>query len=467
MASLQLGVTPRDGLCAAAFGALGAAAFPPLGLWPLSIASVCLLLVLLKGRPIRESRNLGLVYGFANALGTMYWLFSIFSYGAIALIAIMAAYWGLLATLVSLVRGYRSLAAAALVALFAVGVEWLRGDAWYLRFPWYTIPHALAAAPFCIASVRWLGCYGLSYLIWLIAAWGAFRSPLIWLAFALLPAAWLFLPATGSPDRQALLLQAEDSSRFARLIEDASTQPVDVCVLPEYAYYFAPERVLDDRRGPAALARKTRAVVVFGAVEGNLLQGPFQNVAAVIGGDGRLMGTFPKQRPLPLFKDGTPGKHRPVFPAQDGVLGVGICYDFDAPAIAASLVRNGATVFVDPTFDSIDWGRVQHEHHELLLRLRAVENDRWILRAASSGRSEAIDPRGVPSTAGVAIGETGASTVPFAHRTGVTLGGQASLMGPAAAAGTVLFVALAFLSSRRARPGKPAPQTIQSAREVP
>src|SRR5205807_10048567 len=112
-------------------------------------------------------------------------------------------------TLVGLTRGLPALARAALVALFAVGVEWLRGDAWYLRFPWYTPPHALAAAPPCVAGARWLGTYGLSYAIWLALAAGAFWRPHAYAAFLLLPACWLLLPPDGEPDRRALLLQTE------------------------------------------------------------------------------------------------------------------------------------------------------------------------------------------------------------------------------------------------------------------
>src|SRR5262249_22674372 len=100
----------------------------------------------------------------------------------------------------------------------------------------------------------------------------------------------------------------------------------------------------------------------------------------------------------------------------------------------------------------IFWSRVQHVHHELLVRLRAVENDRWILRAASSGRSEVIDPHGRPSDRGVEIGERGFITLPYGHRTTVTLGSWLSFLGPAAGVGTGLFLAgraVSYLRSRR------------------
>src|SRR5262249_32313148 len=161
---------------------------------------------------------------------------------------------------------------------------------------------------------------------------------------------------------------------------------------------------LASKNGPALLRERLHSPVVFGATEGTLGEADFENVAAVVDADGRLLGCFPKQHPVPLFQDGRPGRERPVFLLDQGVLGVAICYDFDAPEIAASLSREGATVLAAPTFDALSWSRMQHAHHELLLRLRALENDRWILRAASSGRSEAIDPHGSPSQEGVAVG---------------------------------------------------------------
>jgi apolipoprotein N-acyltransferase len=135
---------------------------------------------------------------------------------------------------------------------------------------------------------------------------------------------------------------------------------------------------------------------------------------------------------------------------------VAICYDFDAPAVAGSLVRSGATVLVAPTLDAMSWTRAQHEHHALLFRLRAMENDRWLLRTSSSGRTEAISPRGVPSAEGVEVGAVGQVVLPFAHRDTWALGGRLAFLGPAAAAGTALFLVVRGLGLIRRR-GHAAP----------
>ena len=461
MQAMPLGLEPRDSLAAIFLGLLSAAAFPPLGLWPLAPLAVVLFLVLIRDRPPRIGFNLGLVYGATYGLATMYWFYGLFGMLASGLIALFGCYFGLLSLLTSLTRDYPPLLRAALVALFAVGIEWLRGDAWYLRFPWYTVPHALAAEPWTIAPVRWVGTYGLSYLVWLIAAAGAFHRCWNWSAFLVLPALALLLPAAEEPDRRALLLQTEREFGVESLIPTVSAENVDLAVLPEYAYFAAYQQALRAKQGPVTLARKLTCPVIFGAEDRSLpgvdpdnANGLFENVAVVLDAQGQVVGTFPKQHPVPLMRDGQPGKRRPVFPVAQGTLGVAVCYDFDAPEIAGSLVEQGATLLVAPTYDAMSWGWSEHVHHELLLRLRAVETDRWIVRAVSSGRSEAISPRGVPSVEGVEIGEVGTVVVRYAHRDTQTWGARAYVLGPAAALGTLLFLAVHGLRSWRKRRGK-------------
>lgn len=441
-------MSTREVLAAGGLGLLSAASFPPLNLWPLAVLAIALWLLLLRDCPADKARVLGLIYGFVYGLGTLYWFFEIFSVLAISLVALFAAYFWMLATLIALTRGQALWCRALLVALFAVAIDWLRGDAWYLRFPWYTVPHALASSPAWIAATRWLGVYGLTYVVWLIAALGAFGKVRYWLAFALLPAAALLLPLPDAPDQRALIIQGEETHRIEDCIRRLSDEPVDLAVLPEYAYTVPVTSALKSHHGPTTLSRKTSSPVVFGAVQGDVGERNYENVAAVIDPSGALLGTFTKQRPIPLFRDGAPGRDRPVFPlagavSPPAVLGVALCFDFDTPHVAADLVRQGATVLVDPSFDKKEWGKNQHDHHELLLRLRAVENARWIVRAASSGRSEALDPRGYPSSEGIEYGETGSVVVGYRHCDGFALGGQLWWLGRAAAVGNGIFLIVA------------------------
>lgn len=435
----MIGISARDaaGCCLAA--GCGAAAFPPVGWWPFSLVALYVLLRILRDKNPTDARAVGLFYGFLFGLGTMYWMFGLFGFSALALVFIMAGYFALLGTLIGTTRfispGWRALQ----VALFAMAIEWLRGDAWYLRFPWYTPAHALAQAPAWIGACHWIGTYGLSGLVWGIAAWTAFGKPAYGLAYAILPASALLLPAFATPNQLAVLVQCEDSSKLGPILSEIGTRGVDLVVLPEYAYPYGIDTALAPKQGPVAVAKKLSCPVIFGTVEGTYGAPEFQNVAAVLDCEGKLVGTFPKQRPVPLMVDGRPGDRCPVFPLPVGTAGIGLCYDFDAPAVAGKLTASGATVLVAPTGDLMPWGTVQHLNHELLVRLRAVENDRWILRATTSGRSEAIDPHGVPSAEHLDVGETGQLVVAFGSRTTFALGGRLHLLGPVAAAVTVLL----------------------------
>src|SRR5262249_8497234 len=217
--TMRLGFSARHGFWIVMAALLGGAAFPPIGLWSLSLVSTALFLRLLRDRTSREALNLGIIYGVVYGLGTMYWFFGVFKpVMVIPLIGLMGAYFGLLAALIGLTRGRAPFVRAVLVGMFAVAIEWLRGDAWYLRFPWYTVPHALATWPPCVACVRWIGVYGLTFVIWLIAAWGACSRPAYWTAFLLLPLCALLLSPSGRADRKALLIQAEETVHLESLL---------------------------------------------------------------------------------------------------------------------------------------------------------------------------------------------------------------------------------------------------------
>jgi predicted amidohydrolase len=227
-------------------------------------------------------------------------------------------------------------------------------------------------------------------------------------------------------------------------------------VLPEYSYWHPYHLALSSRNGPLLLAWKLSCPVIFGAIDGDSSAVTFQNVAVIIDAMGNHLGNFPKQHPVPLLRDGRAGEERPLFPLDQGTLGVAICFDYDASEVTNSLVRSGATVLVAPNYDAMHWGQVQHLHHELLFRLRAVENDRWVLRASSSGRSESIDPHGRPSAEGVEIGAIGSVVVGYGHRDTQPLGSLAYFLGPIAALGT-LVCATWFVWRRHRQQREPEP----------
>src|SRR3954451_19741622 len=96
----MIGISARDGAGCLLAGVAGAAAFPPIGLWPLALLSLYLFLKTMSDKSPTDARAIGLCYGFVFGLGTMYWLFGLFGPSALALVFIMAGYFALLGTLI-------------------------------------------------------------------------------------------------------------------------------------------------------------------------------------------------------------------------------------------------------------------------------------------------------------------------------------------------------------------------------
>lgn len=88
------------------------------------------------------------------------------------------------------------------------------------------------------------------------------------------------------------------------------------------------------------------------------------------------------------------GKTRNVFRADGHGFGIFICYE----SIFASEVRqfalNGAAVFVNISDDGWYGDTSAPWQHLNMARMRAIENDRWILLDTNNGITTAIDPQG-------------------------------------------------------------------------
>ncbi|HYM62602.1 MAG TPA: apolipoprotein N-acyltransferase [Thermoanaerobaculia bacterium] len=74
--------------------------------------------------------------------------------------------------------------------------------------------------------------------------------------------------------------------------------------------------------------------------------------------------------------------------------GPAICYEIVYPQIARTQVIHGAEVLVTITNDAWYDGTSAPEQHLAQARLRAIEDDRYLLRAATTGISAFVDPSG-------------------------------------------------------------------------
>jgi apolipoprotein N-acyltransferase len=109
---------------------------------------------------------------------------------------------------------------------------------------------------------------------------------------------------------------------------------------------------------------------------------PFKRVFGFAGGLTKEVGDF------------LPGSSRAPLPAGDTKLGVFICYESIFPDEIRQFVANGAQVLVNISNDGWYGDSGAYAQHLRQVRMRAVENSRWLLRDTNTGVTAVIDPDG-------------------------------------------------------------------------
>jgi len=169
----------RRAAMAAALGAVGAAALPPVYFVPALVVAFVGLLWLIDGTPgVRAAFATGWWFGFGHFLAGLYWIANALMtdparYGwlvAPAVLGVSAA----LAVYVALVAALVRLAPAGLgrtlaLALAWAGAEWLRGIL-FTGFPWNLVAYSWAAWAAPMQAAALIGPFGLGLLTVLAAA---------------------------------------------------------------------------------------------------------------------------------------------------------------------------------------------------------------------------------------------------------------------------------------------------------
>jgi apolipoprotein N-acyltransferase len=172
------------------------------------------------------------------------------------------------------------------------------------------------------------------------------------------------------------------------------------------------------RSAMSALARSAQAPIIVGNIgfqpnPANKSGYTPYNRASFINPDGAFVGHYDKMHLVPFgeyvpFKEffffaknllnevGTfePGAQRTVFSTGGHTYGVFICYESIFGDEIRHLTQQGADVLINISNDGWYGNTSAAWQHLNMVRMRAIENHRWILRATNTGVTAAINPYG-------------------------------------------------------------------------
>ena len=437
-------------------GLLLAAAFPPVGLWPLAFVSPALLVVALSGRSLRGAFTVGLVFGLAFFFPLVAWVINLAWFAWVAL----------------------AIASALIFAVFAIGQRlllnlrwwplavagwWVAAEAFRDRWPWGGFPWGrLAMSQAGVPTQGWAAIAGPPALTFAVALVGA---SLGWLlltaltdarrtrrrllmpalalagsaALAVLPAA-LTLDPVSAGDKTAVVAAIQGNVPRARsLAAELNNVELEITLnhvtatdklaakvaagqaaKPDLVIWPENSTDIDPMLYPPVYEEITSAAAAIGRpiLVGAVLQNPTRN-AGVLWLPGQGPTTIYAKRQLVPFgeyvpfrsliskitsltqlqpTDFVPGHQTVVFNVGQIKLGDVICYEVGFDDLVRSEVAAGANLLSmqsnDATFEREGPTTAESSQQLAMARIRAVEFDRSVVVASTTGYSAIVAPNG-------------------------------------------------------------------------
>ena len=500
---------PRaDLLMAALSGVLLALSFPKYGHPAVAFIALVPLLVALGSASPRQGFLRGLLAGFIHYAGTVYWTgATVSTFGGLpVVVGVIVA--GLLALYMAAYIAVFGAMTAVLIRRFRFAGLWLAPAAWvsmeYLRgiliggFPWIPLGNTMVTfLPIAqLASV--VGVHGLSILVALlnvgfaIAAISTGRRRIIAAGTAigliLIVSIWGGMRLSSNtltngapimvgliqgniaqtdkwnPARAGMILD-----RYLQLSQQAVQKGAQFLVWPESStpFYFE-----DDLSGGLVrgLVRTLGVPLLLGSDEmdpGDPGQPPKNyNSAFMVDTAGATAAVYRKMHLVPfgeyvpfqrlLFFVGplveavsafSPGTRVTMLPVEGHMVSTAICYEVTYPSLQREAVRQGSEMLTTITNDA--WygnSSAAYQHFEMAA-MRAIEEGRYLVRAANTGISGIIDPYGrilIRTNLFETVAVVGEARFVQAKTVYATIGDLAAQLSAA-----VVVVALAFALSKR------------------
>ena len=397
---------------------------------------------------------LGIVSGAVSFTGTLYWITEVMvTYGGLTrpvavivnalLVAYLALFPGLFAVGLALLRARLGVTALLLAPALWVTTELGRMYV-FGGFPWELLGYSQTTVlPIAqLASV--VGVHGLSALVASASSVAAYvavsRERRRWMAAAVVVSvvsatagwgAWRMrhggLISQGTPLRVGLLqgnieqdekwdptMKRAITDRYLLMSRQAADGGARLVIWPEASIPFTFD---DDREGSEQirqLARETGADLLIGGTQTELAASPkYYNAAFLVNREGETAAVYhkihlvpfgeyvPLRRALffvsPLVEtvaDFSPGTVPVMLPVGDHLVSTAICYEVIYPGLVRRFVTSGSELLTTITNDAW-YGRssAPYQHFEQAT-LRAIEQGRYLVRAANTGISGIVDPYG-------------------------------------------------------------------------
>lgn len=409
----------------------------------------------LRGQLPLRAFTLGLTTGALYFIGTIYWTGTVVgTFGGLALpVALLAML--LLASYLALFPALAALITARLVNRVGTGALFLMPAAWvatefsrgYLfgGFPWVPLGNSqVTVLPVAqLASV--FGVYGLSALVACVNAALAYallsqgRNRTITIAATVVVLVGIggwgarrvadgSLTREGTPFRVGLIqgnIAQEDKwnpdearrifTTHMAMTRDAVRRGAEFVIWPESSTPFMFE---EDEVGEAAvrdLAREVQVPILFGSdqVDRTGVTVRLFNAAFLVNPEGETAAVYRKIHLVPFgeyvpFKrwlyfvsplvehlaEFAPGRAMVMLPVGPYLVSTAICYEIVYPALIRQAVAGGSQLLTTITNDA--WygqSSAPYQHFELA-SMRAIEQGRYLARAANTGISGIVDPYG-------------------------------------------------------------------------
>jgi len=437
-------------------GLLLAAAFPPWGLWPLAFVSPALLVVALSGRSLRGAFTVGLVFGLAFFFPLVAWVINLawFAWVALAIAsALIFAVFAIGQRLLLNLRWWPLAVAGWWVAAEAFRDRWPWGG-----FPWGRLAMsqagvptqgwaAIAGPPALTFAVALVGA-ALGWLL-LTALTDARRNrrrllmPALALAgsaaLAVLPAALTLDPVSPGGKTAVVAAIQGDVPRARSLAAELDNVELEITLnhvtatdklaakvaagqaaKPDLVIWPENSTDIDPMLYPPVYEEITSAAAAIGRpiLVGAVLQNPQLNAGVLWLPSKGPTTIYAKRRLVPFGEyvpfrsliskitsltqlqptDFVPGDKTVVFNVGQIKLGDVICYEVGFDDLVRSEVAAGANLLSvqsnDATFEREGPTTAESSQQLAMARIRAVEFDRTVVVASTTGYSAIVAPNG-------------------------------------------------------------------------